>query len=247
MAKTTLKYKRILLKISGEVFGENSKGISLSSCEEMAKKIAKIKKENRIDLAIVIGGGNIFRGRFAAVGPELIEGRNDFNMSVAHQIGMVATVINGLALQQCLEKMGKQVRMMTAIKMDAVAEPYLRRKALHHFEKDRIVIFAGGTGNPFFTTDSAAALRACELDCDLILKATNVDGIYDKDPDEYPDAKLYKKIKYQEAIEKKLKVMDTTAFALCAENKKPIIVFNIKELNNISKAFKGEPFGTLVD
>jgi uridylate kinase len=247
MAKTNLKYKRILLKISGEVFGENGKGISLPSYEQMAKQIAKIKKENKIDLAIVIGGGNIFRGRFAATGPDLTEGKNGFDMAVAHQIGMVATVINGLALQQCLEKMGEQVRMMTAIKMDAVAEPYLRRKALHHFEKGRIVIFAGGTGNPFFTTDSAAALRACELDCDLILKATNVDGIYDKDPDEYSNAKLYKKIKYQEAIEKKLKVMDTTAFALCAENKKPIIVFNIKELNNISKAFKGEPFGTLVD
>lgn len=233
-----LKYKRILLKISGEVFGENGKGISLALYEKMAKQIVKIKKENKIDLAVVIGGGNIFRGRFAE--------DSDFDMAIAHQMGMVATVVNGLALQQCLEKTGVQTRMMTAIKMEAVAEPYLRRKALHHFEEDRIIIFAGGTGMPFFTTDSAAALRACELGCDLILKATNVDGVYDKDPIKYPAAKLYKEVSFKEAIEKDLNVMDGTAFTLCADNNKPIIVFNIKELKNISKALKGEPFGTLV-
>ena len=187
----------------------------------------------------MIGAGNIFRGRFA-------EGSN-FDMAIAHQMGMVATVINGLALQQCLEKMGAETRMMTALQIDAVAEPYLRRKALHHFEKSRIIIFAGGTGNPFFTTDSAAALRACELGCDLILKATNVDGVYDKDPNKFSDAKLYKKISYKEAIEKDLNVMDSTAFALCADNKKPIIVFNLSKLDSITKALEGEAFGTLVD
>lgn len=232
------KYKRVILKISGEVFGENGKGISLPAYEKMAKQIVKIKKENKIDLGVVIGAGNIFRGRFAAA--------DDFDMATAHQMGMVATIINGLALQQCLEKIGMETRMMTALKMDAVAEPYLRRKALHHFEKGRIVIFAGGTGNPFFTTDSAAALRACELNCDLILKATNVDGVYDKDPNKYDDAKLYKKISFREAIEKDLNVMDATAFALCADNQKPIIVFNLEKLSQISKALQGESFGTLV-
>jgi uridylate kinase len=238
MPKQNLKYKRVILKISGEVFGENNKGVALLSYEKMAKQIAKIKKESKIDLGVVVGGGNIFRGRFVE--------NDDFDMATAHQMGMLATIINGLALQQCLEKIGIETRMMTAIQMNAVAEPYLRRKALHHFDNDRIIIFAGGTGNPFFTTDSAAALRACELGCDLILKATNVDGVYDKNPKENKDAKLYKKISYQEALEKDLGVMDSTAFALCADNNKPIIVFNLEKLSEVSKALKGEPFGTLV-
>lgn len=228
------------MKLSGEVFGnDNGKGVSIASYMEMARKIVKIKKENDIDLAIVVGGGNIFRGRDA--------GEESFDMAVAHQIGMVATIINGLGLQECMEELGLQTRMMTAIRIDAVAEPFLRRKALHHFEKGRILIFAGGTGNPFFTTDSTAALRACETDADLILKATNVDGIYDKDPKKYPEAKLYKNLTYKEAIEKDLNVMDSTAFALCWEEKKPIIVFNIKDIDKISKALKGESFGTLVN
>ncbi len=239
MTKQTLKYKRVILKISGEVFGENGKGISLAAYEKMAKQIAKIKKENKINLGVVIGAGNIFRGRFA-------EDKN-FDMATAHQMGMVATIINGLALQQCLERIGEETRMMTAIEMDAITEPYLRRKALRHFEKGRIVIFAGGTGNPFFTTDSAAALRACELNCDLILKATNVDGVFDKDPNKYPDAKLYKKITYKQALEKDLNVMDSTAFALCEDNQKPIIVFNLEKLDKISEALKGNSFGTLVN
>ena len=239
MPKSNLKYNRVILKISGEVFGENGKGISLASYEKMARQIVKIKKENKIDLGIVIGAGNIFRGRFAE--------SEDFDMATAHQMGMVATIINGLALQQCLEKIGMETRMMTAFPIDAVAEPYLRRKALRHFEKGRLVIFAGGTGNPFFTTDSAAALRACELNCDLILKATNVDGVYDKDPNKYKDARLYKKISFREAIEKDLNVMDGTAFTLCADNQKPIIVFNLEKLPQISKALQGEPFGTLID
>ncbi|MFZ3054475.1 MAG: UMP kinase [Minisyncoccales bacterium] len=234
-----MKYKRVLLKISGEVFGnEEGKGVSLSSYMNMAKQIAEIKKKNDIDLCVVIGGGNIFRGRQA--------GEESFDMAVAHQMGMVSTVVNGLGLQESLEELGVSTRMMSAVRMDSVAEPFLRRKALHHLEKGRIVIFAGGTGNPFFTTDTAAALRACEVNCDLILKATNVDGVYDRDPRKNPDAKLYEKLSFQEALEKNLNVMDSTAFALCSDNRKPIIVFNIKDLKNVSKALKGEKFGTLV-
>jgi len=234
-----MKYKRVLLKISGEIFGnEEGKGVSLSSYMNMAKQIADIKKKNDIDLCVVIGGGNIFRGRQA--------GEESFDMAVAHQMGMVSTVVNGLGLQESLEELGISTRMMSAVRMDSVAEPFLRRKALHHLEKGRIVIFAGGTGNPFFTTDTAAALRACEVNCDLILKATNVDGVYDSDPRKNPDAKLYEKLSFQEALEKNLNVMDSTAFALCSDNQKPIIVFNIKDLKNVSKALKGEKFGTLV-
>lgn len=233
------KYKRIVLKLSGEIFGDKEgKGVSIASYMDVAKKISEIKKDNDIDLGIVIGGGNIIRGREANDG--------EFDMAIAHQMGMVSTIINGLGLQECIEQLGLQTRLMTALRIDAVAEPFLRRKALHHFEKGRIVIFAGGTGNPFFTTDSAAALRACEINADLILKATNVDGIYDKDPNKYPEAKMYKNLSYKEAIEKNLKVMDSTAFAMCWDEKKPIIVFNIKHLDKISKALKGEPFGTLV-
>ncbi len=234
-----MKYKRILLKLSGEVFtGKDGKGVSLPSYMEAAKQIAKIKKENDIDLCVVVGAGNIFRGREA--------GEESFDMATAHEIGMVATVINGLGLEESLEELGVPVRLMSAIRMDSVADPFIRRKALHHLSKGRIVIFVGGTGNPFFTTDSAAALRACEMNCDLILKATNVDGVYDKDPNKYPDAKLYKTLSYAEAIEKNLKVMDSTAFALCREEKKTIIVFNTKDIDNISKALKGGEFGTLV-
>jgi len=233
-----MKYKRVLLKIGGEIFGKDGKGVSLSSYSEMARIISDIKKKNNIDLCLVIGGGNIFRGREA--------GEESFSMAIAHQMGMVATVINGLGLQEAFEGLGVPARMMSAIRMDTVCEPFFRRKALHHLNKGRIVIFAGGTGNPFFTTDTAAALRACETDCDLILKATNVDGVYDKDPKKNPDAKLYEKLSFQEALEKNLNVMDSTAFALCSDNQKPIIVFNIKNLKDVSRALKGEKFGTLV-
>lgn len=234
-----MKYKRVLLKIGGETFGEkDGKGISLPSYLETAKIIAEIKKKSDIDLCLVLGGGNIFRGRQA--------GEENFDMAVAHQMGMVATVINGLALQEALEELGVPTRVMSAIKMEAVCEPFLRRKALHHLSKGRIVIFVGGTGNPFFTTDTAAALRACEVNCDLILKATNVDGVYDKDPNKNPDVKLYKNVSFSEAIEKGLSVMDATAFALCKENKKPIVVFNVKDLKDVSKILKGGEMGTLV-
>ena len=234
-----MKYKRVLLKLSGEMFGkEREKGVSLIKYAEVAKEIAKIKKDNNIDLAVVIGGGNIFRGREV--------GEENFDRVTADYMGMLGTVINSLGLQESLEVLNVPTRTMSAIRMDTVTEPFLKRKALHHLAKGRIVIFAGGTGNSFFTTDTTAALRACEVDCDLILKATNVDGVYSEDPKKNPDAKLYKKISYREAIEKNLNIMDSTAFTICQENKKPIIVFNINDLKNVSKALNGEEFGTLV-
>jgi uridylate kinase len=239
MPKNTLKYKRVVLKLSGETFGkEGGKGVSITSYIDIAKKIKKIKKENKIDLAIVVGGGNIFRGRE--------NGEESFSKAIADNMGMMGTIINGIGLQEALEDMGVPARTMTAIKMDAVAEQFILKRALRHFDKDRVLIFAGGTGNPFFTTDSAAALRACEINADLIIKATNVDGVYDKDPRKDKTAKLYKKISYKEALEKDLNIMDGTAFALCSDEKKPIIVFNIDKIGDISKAFRGEDFGTLV-
>ncbi|MFA5432121.1 MAG: UMP kinase [Candidatus Paceibacterota bacterium] len=234
------KYKRVLLKIGGEAFGkEDGKGVSLSSYIEMAKQIADIKKKNDIDLCIVIGGGNIFRGREV--------GEEHFDRVTADYMGMLATVINGLGLGEALELAGVSTRLMSAVPMEKVCESFSEKRAIHHLDKGRIVIFAGGTGNPFFTTDTSAALRAFEVNCDLILKATNVDGVYDKDPKNHSDAKLYERLSFQEALEKNLNVMDLTAFALCSDNQKPIIVFNIKNIKNISKALKGEKFGTLVN
>lgn len=228
------------MKIGGESFGkESGKGVSLSSYMEMAKQIAEIKKKNNIDLCVVIGGGNIFRGREV--------GEEHFDRVVADYMGMLATIINGLGLEEAFELMGVPARLMSAVPMDKVCETYSKKKAIHHLDKGRIVIFAGGTGNPFFTTDTSAALRACEVDCDLILKATNVDGVYDKDPRKNSDAKLYENLSFKEALEKNLNVMDLTAFALCSDNQKPIVVFNIKNLKDASKALKGEKFGTLVD
>ncbi|HOC53442.1 MAG TPA: UMP kinase [Candidatus Pacearchaeota archaeon] len=224
--------KRIILKFSGEIFGdEKGEGVNISSYRKIAKSILKIQKENNIELGIIVGGGNIFRGR---------EKDKEFNRVEADNMGMIATIINGLGLQEALGNKGK---LITAIKMDSVVEQYNRKKAIEYLEKGNIVIFAGGTGNPFFTTDSAAALRASELNCDLILKATNVNGIYDKDPDQYKNAKMYKRISYIEAIEKKLKVMDSTAFAMCWENRIPIIVFNVKDLDKI---LKKKDIGTMV-
>lgn len=228
--------KRILLKLTGELFGNKERAISLLESKEIAKKIIKLKKSG-IDLAIVIGGGNIFRGR--EVGAE------KFDRAVADNMGMLATIINGLSLQESLEGLGAKTRMLTAIEMPKVAEPFYRRRALHHLEKDRIVIFSGGTGNPFFTTDTAAVLRACEINADYILKATDVNGVYDKDPDEYKDAKMYKTISFNEVIEKNLKVMDSTAFTLCRDNHIPLIVFNVKHLDKIDDILKNK-IGTLV-
>ena len=239
MAKQNSKYKRIILKLSGEIFAQPDRAVSISAYAEVAKQIAKIKKENDIDLGIVIGGGNIFRGRETS--------EENFGRVTADTMGMVATIINGLGLEEALNALNVDARLMTAIKMDSVAEPFIVKKALNHFKKNRVLIFAGGTGSPYFTTDTVAALRACELGCDLILKATNVDGVYDSDPRKNKNAKLYQKLSFKEAIEKDLNVMDSTAFALAQEEKKPIMVFNIKQLGDISKALQGKTLGTLVD
>ena len=238
VTKAKLKYKRVLLKLSGELFGENDgKGIGFERFEEIAEQIAKIWKRTGIELAIVVGGGNIFRGRERARGVD---------EAAADYMGMLATVINGMALQDALERSSAPTRMMTAFEIRTVAEPYIRRRAIRHIEKGRIVIFTAGTGNPFFTTDSGAALRAIETHCDIILKATNVDGVYSEDPKVNSKAKLYKKLTYQEAIEKNLNVMDATAFALCQKHKMPIIVFNVEKLKDMDKILQGKNFGTLV-
>jgi len=231
-----MKKQTILLKLTGELFGDKDRAISLLAAKEIAEKIITLKKKG-INLAVVIGGGNIFRGR--EVGAE------KFDRAVADNMGMLATIINGLALQESLEGMGAETRMLTAIEMPKIAEPFFRRKALSHLKKDRIVIFSGGTGNPFFTTDTAAVLRACEINADYILKATDVDGIYDKDPDNHKEAKKFKTISFQEVIEKNLKVMDSTAFTLCRDNKIPLIVFNLKHLEKIEDILKNK-IGTLV-
>lgn len=238
--KKRLKYRRVVLKLGGELFGRaDGWGISFPAYEKIARDIIKIKKRNKIELAVVVGAGNIFRGREA-------EGKN-VDRAVADYMGMLGTVINGLALQEALERLGAATRMMTAGEMKTIAEPFIRRRAIRHLEKGRVVIFAGGTGSPFFTTDSAAALRACEINCDVILKATNVDGVYDRDPNKFGGkAKLLKKISYEEALKKKLKVMDNTAFALCWREKKPIVVFNVEELDKIDGILQGNGIGTLV-
>lgn len=233
-----LKYKRVLLKVSGELFGDkNGKGIDFTSYERIAKELINAWKKTKIELAIVVGGGNIFRGR---------ERNKEVDEVAADYMGMLATIINGMALQEALERLGAPTRMMTAFEIKAVAEPYIRRRAQRHLGKGRIVIFTAGVGSPFFTTDSGAALRAIEIGCDVILKATDVNGVYSDNPNKNPKAKLYKQLTYQEAIEKNLEVMDATAFALCKKQKMPIIVFNIKKLGSIGKILKGESFGTLV-
>lgn len=238
MPEEKLRYNRILLKISGELFGVNDgQGINFSAFEKIAEALIDIKDKTKVELAIVVGGGNIFRGRYKA---------EDVDEATADYMGMLATIINGMGLQEALERLGAPTRMMTAIEVKAIAEPYIRRKALKHLNKGRIVILTAGTGNPFFTTDSGAALRAAELNCDIILKATNVDGVYSDDPNKNKDATLFKTLTYQEAIEKNLQVMDATAFALCQKQKIPIIVFNINRLDDIDQILEGHNFGTLV-
>ena len=233
-----LKYKRVLLKLTGELFGGDSgKGINFVSYEEIASQLIKIWKKNKIDLAIVVGGGNIFRGR---------ERGTQVDEATADYMGMLATIINGMALQEAFERLGAPTRMMTSFEIKSVAEPYIRRRAIRHIEKGRIVIFTAGTGSPFFTTDSGAALRAIEINCDVILKASSVNGIYSDNPNKNTRAKMYKELTYQEALEKHLDVMDATAFALCQKHKMPIIVFNINKLHKLDKILRGEEIGTLV-
>ncbi len=233
-----LRYRRILLKLSGEaLMGDLDYGIDPLFIDELAEEIKSVY-EIGAEIAIVIGGGNIFRG---------VNGSSmGMDRATADYMGMLATVMNALALQDILEKKDVPTRVMSAIEMRQIAEPYIRRRAIRHLEKGRIVIFAAGTGSPFFTTDTTGALRAAEIKADVLLKATKVDGIYDKDPMKYPDAKLLREVSYLEVINKGLKVMDHTALTLCMENKLPIIVFNIKKKGNIMKILLGEPIGSKV-
>jgi uridylate kinase len=238
---SALKYKRVLLKLSGEAFAgaKDTKdgGIDPETIRSIAEEVAQVYQSG-VQVGVVIGGGNIIRGATLS--------KFGFDRVSADQMGMLATVINCLSMQDALEKLGISTRVMSAIKMSSIAEFYIRRRAVRHLEKGRITLFAAGTGNPYFTTDSAATLRAIECNCDIIMKATNVDGIYDKDPNKHKDAVKYETITYTEAINRQLKVMDTSAFALCRENNIPILVFDMNVHGNLAKAARGEKIGTLV-
>ncbi|MBE5822334.1 MAG: UMP kinase [Clostridiales bacterium] len=233
-----MKFKRVLLKVSGEaISGEKSEGII---DEEILGNIcANIKKavEKGAQIGLVIGGGNIWRGRYG----------KKMDRTTSDHMGMLATIINALAFQTALEEIGVETRLQTSIEMRQIAEPYIRRRAVRHLEKGRVVIFAGGTGNPFFTTDTGAALRAAEIDAEAILLAKNVDGVYDSDPRENPNAKKYDRISYEEMIEKKLRALDLTAASLCMDNNIPIHVFEIAKPENILKVLDGEDIGTIIE
>jgi len=233
-----MKYKRILLKLSGEaLMGEQKFGIDPQRLEQYTNEIKKVK-ESGVELAIVIGGGNIFRGIQAEQsGMDRVQG--DY-------MGMLATVINAMALQSALEGAGVYTRLMSGIKIDQVCEQFIRRRAVRHLEKGRLVIFGAGTGNPYFTTDSAASLRAIEIEADVLLKGTRVDGIYTEDPEKNPDAKKFSDISYSDVIQKGLNAMDMTAFTLCKENHLPLIVFDMNKPGNLQKIINGENIGTLV-
>ena len=233
------KYKRIVLKISGEALqGKKGHGIDPDVILSIARRIKEVK-DLGVEVAVVIGGGNIFRGLKAAT-------QNGMDRAIADYMGMLATVLNGLALQDALERVGVFTRVQTAIEMKALAEPFIRRRAIRHLEKKRVVIFVCGTGNPYFTTDTTAALRATEIGADIIFKATKVNGVYTKDPVKYKNAKKFDKIKYLDILKKGLKVMDATAISLCMDNNLPIIIFNINKEGNIKKAVMGKKVGTLV-
>jgi uridylate kinase len=234
-------YKRIVLKLSGEALqGAQRHGIDQATLFSIASQIKEVR-DLEVETAIVLGGGNIFRGQ------ENVESQGlDMDRSVADYMGMLATVINGMALQNALEKIGIPTRLMTAIEIRQVAEPYIRRKAMRHLEKGRVVIFAAGTGNPYFTTDTAAALRAKEINAQVLLKATKVDGVYTADPFKVKDARKFASLKYIDVVKKGLKVMDTTAVTLCMENRLPIIIFNLTKEGNIRRVLNGEKIGTIV-
>lgn len=234
-----MAYKRVLLKLSGEaLLGERNYGIDPKRLAEYAKDIKTITEQG-VEIAIVIGGGNIFRG--------VAGSSNGMDRVQADYMGMLATVINGLALQSALEEAEIPTRLQTAIKIEAIAEPYIKRKAVRHLEKGRVVIFGSGTGNPFFTTDSAAVLRAIEINADVILKGTRVDGIYDSDPEKNNDAIKFDKLSFDDVLKKGLKIMDTTAFTLSQENELPIIVFDMNTPGNLLKVILGETIGTIVE
>lgn len=240
-SQTKPKYKRIILKLSGEVLRNTEDGEPIDTrtlkaiCEEV-KEVYDIG----VEIGLVIGGGNIFRGLSGSENKGVARTTGDY-------MGMLATVINGLALMDCLEKLGVTVRLQSAIPMDKLAEPFILRRATRHLERGRVVIFAGGTGNPYFSTDTTAALRANEIGADILMKATKVDGIYNKDPAKHSDAVKYEHVPYINALRERLQVMDSTAFSLCMENHLPILVFSMKEPGSIMRAVMGEKIGTLVD
>ncbi|MBN2831168.1 MAG: UMP kinase [Candidatus Omnitrophica bacterium] len=237
----TSVYKRIVLKLSGEALqGKKTHGIDHSVLLSISRQIKEIRGL-KVNVAVVLGAGNIFRGQENTASRGL-----NMDRSVADYMGMLATVINGLALQDVLEKSGVPTRVMTAIDMERIAEPYIRRRAIRHLEKGRVVIFVAGTGNPYFTTDTAAALRAMEINADAILKATQVDGVYSADPLKVKSARKFLKLKYIEVLKKGLKVMDATAVSLCMDNKLPIVVFNLNRPGNIKRVVLGENIGTIV-
>lgn len=234
-----MKYNRILLKLSGEaLMGDRQYGIDPKRLAEYAAEIKQIHDKG-VQIAIVIGGGNIFRGVAGA--------SNGMDRVQGDYMGMLATVINGMALQGALEDAGMQTRLQTALKIEAIAEPYIKRRAVRHLEKNRIVIFGAGTGNPYFTTDTAAVLRGIEVDCDVILKGTRVDGVYDSDPEKNADAVKYDNITFEDVLSKGLNIMDTTAFTLSQENKLPIIVFDMNKQGNLLKVCEGDTVGTTVN
>ena len=233
-----LKYKRILLKLSGEALAGNQKfGISSDVLDNFARQLKEVH-DLGVELAIVIGGGNIFRG---------IAGQEQgFDRATGDTLGILATIMNAIALQNSIEKMGVPTRVLTAVQMPEIAEPYIRRRAIRHLEKGRIIILAGGTGNPYFTTDSGGALRALEIGADILAKETKVNGVYDKDPQKFADAVKYDNISFDETLTKNLKVMDAAALSLCRENDLPVIVFNILEDGNVKRMVNGEEIGTIV-
>lgn len=232
------RYRRILLKLSGEALGgEAGFGINAREIQSMAEQVREVR-DLGVEVVVVLGGGNIFRG--------LAGSEKGIERATGDYMGMLATIINSLALQDALEKIGVATRVQTAIAMPQVAETFIRRRAVRHLEKGRVVIFGGGTGNPYFSTDTAAALRATEIGAEVILKATKVDGIYDSDPKRNPNARRYPQITYLECLQKQLKVMDATAFSLCLDNKMPIIVFDFFKPHNLRRVVLGEPVGTVV-
>lgn len=233
-------FRRVLLKLSGESFAPSGeRGISMTEVVDIAAQTIRAQQLGA-QVGIVIGGGNILRGA------QFTAGNSSIQDATAHYMGMLATVINGLALQDALESLGAETRLMTAIKMDGVAEPFIRRRATRHMEKGRIVIFAAGTGAPFVTTDTAAAQKTLELDCDILMKATRVDGVYSDDPETNPHAVLYSNLTYNQVREQNLRVMDSTAIAYCMEHSKPILVFNYRVDGNIERAVRGEEIGTMI-
>lgn len=236
---SNLKYKRILLKLSGEaLMGKQHFGIDPETLNAFTEQIKEVH-DLGVEIGIVIGGGNIYRGmQSEATGIDKVSGDH---------MGMLATVINSIAFQSALEQKGIATRLQTAIKMEQIAEPFIRRRAIRHLEKKRLVLFAAGTGSPYFTTDTAAVLRAIEIEADVVLKGTRVDGIYNNDPEKFKDAVKFDKVTFQEVLEKNLRVMDQTAFALCKENKLPIIVFNLNEKDNLKRLLLGENLGTVVN